>query len=418
MKRFFLILVLLIMMLGVSVPFVTGKFVEGHLQHFETTIMNTDGLQLIGKPHQQVIGWNNSQSESNVKIVALDGQLKIEQQVEHGFLPFKPVEVATKLNPDAVLKNTFKDLFGNELPIEAITQIELGGKSNTIFQQTNGGLKGTLNVDPKGKIVSGTLQAPKLKLPPRVYLFELNEGNFKFNLQRQEERINTQFEGEVHNFSFLKQMDAQKISFHSNVTNSGQMIHQFAWDMKSDQVIVLNKDWGKFKIVAEGKNFDLSAFLKLRELSNKVPTFQKRSMSLIILLQEVPAFLQKLPAFQVKTLTLETPEGNLELVGQFETTPHQAETNSLHIWLKNIKATWNGKVSEKLLRQWLSASSNKNSDEVDKLLKDIENRHRLVRKGEDFVMNLRVENGEALLNDRPFSLGLLHFILGSVVNLF
>ncbi len=409
MKRFFLILVLLIMMLGVSVPFVTGKFVEGHLQHFETTIMNTDGLQLIGKPHQQVIGWNNSQSESNVKIVALDGQLKIEQQVEHGFLPFKPVEVATKLNPDAVLKNTFKDLFGNELPIEAITQIELGGKSNTIFQQTNGGLKGTLNVDPKGKIVSGTLQAPKLKLPPRVYLFELNEGNYKFNVQRQEERISTAFEGDLQNFNFSKQFEAQKITFHSNMINSGQMIHQFAWDLKSDQLTVLNKNWGKLNLVVNGKNFDLSAFAKLKELS-KASAFQQRLMLPIILLQEAPAFLQKLPAFEIKTLTLETPEGNLDLVGQFEMTPPQnAEANSLNILFKNIKANWEGKVNEKLLRQWLSASSNKNSDEVDKILKNIENKNRLVKKGEDFIMNLRIENGEALLNDQPLTLKDLKF---------
>lgn len=409
MKRFLIIFALLIIMLSVSVPYVTGKFVEGHLQQFENTVMNTDGLQLIGTPHQQNIGWNHSQSESNIKITALDGQVKLEQQVEHGFLPFKPVEVSSKLHPDAVLKNTFKDLFGNDLPIEAITQIDLMGKSNTIFHQTNGGLKGTLNVDPRGKVISGTLQTPKLKSPLLAYPIELNEGNFKFNLQRQEERINTQFEGSLQNFSFLKQMDAQKISFHSNVTNSGQMIHQFAWDMKSDQVIILNKDWGKFNIVAEGKNFDLSAFAKLRELS-KAPAFQQRLMLPIILLQEAPAFLQKLPAFQVKTLTLETPEGNLELTGQFEMTPPQnTDANSLNILFKNIKANWNGKVSEKLLRQWLSASSNKNSDEIDKMLKNIENKHRLVRKENDFVMNLRIENGEALLNDQPLTLKDLKF---------
>ena len=141
MKRFIVVFSLLIIMLGSSVPYVTGKFVEGHLQQFENTVMNTDGLQLIGKPHQQIIGWNNSQSQSNIKIVALDGQMKLEQQVEHGFLPFKPVELSTKVYPDAVLKNTFKDLFENDLPIEAITQIDLMGKSNTIFHQTNGGLK-------------------------------------------------------------------------------------------------------------------------------------------------------------------------------------------------------------------------------------------------------------------------------------
>lgn len=404
MKRFFLILVLLIIMLGASVPFVTGKFVEGHLQHFETTIMNTDGLQLIGKPHQQVIGWSNSQSESNVKIVALDGQLKIEQQIDHGFLPFKPVEVATKLNPDAVLKNTFKDLFGNDLPIEAITQIELGGKSNTIFQQTNGGLKGTLKVDPKGKIISGTLQAPKLKLPPRVYLFELNEGNYKFNVQRQEERMSTAFEGDLQNFNFSKQFEAQKVTFHSTMINSGQMIHQFAWNLKSDQLTVLNKNWGKLNFIVNGKNFDLTAVAKLKELF-QVSTFQQRLMLPMILLQEAPAFLQKLPALEIKTLTLETPEGNLNLVGQFEMTPPQnAKANSLNILFKNIKANWEGKVHEKLLRQWLSASNNKNTDEVDKILKNIENKNRLVKKGEDFIINLRIEKGEAFLNDQPLTL--------------
>jgi len=409
MKRFIVVFSLLIIMLGSSVPYVTGKFVEGHLQQFENTVMNTDGLQLIGKPHQQIIGWNNSQSQSNIKIVALDGQMKLEQQVEHGFLPFKPVELSTKVHPDAVLKNTFKDLFENDLPIEAITQIDLMGKSNTIFHQTNGGLKGTLNIDPKGKVVSGTLQTPKLKSPLLAYPFELNEGNFKFNLQRQEERLNTQVDGELHNIAFLKQMDAQKISFHSNVSNSGQMIHQFAWDLKSDQIIVLNKNWGKLNLVMNGKNFDLSVFAKLKELS-KASGFQQRLMLPIILLQEAPAFLQKLPAFQVKTLTLETSEGNLELTGNFEMTPPQnTNVNSLNILFKNIKATWDGKVSEKLLRQWLSASSNKNSDEVDKMLKNIENKHRLVRKGEDFVMNLRIENGEVLLNDQPLTLKDLKF---------
>jgi len=409
MKRFIVVFSLLIIMLGSSVPYVTGKFVEGHLQQFENTVMNTDGLQLIGKPHQQIIGWNNSQSQSNIKIVALDGQMKLEQQVEHGFLPFKPVELSTKVHPDAVLKNTFKDLFENDLPIEAITQIDLMGKSNTIFHQTNGGLKGTLNIDPKGKVVSGTLQTPKLKSPLLAYPFELNEGNFKFNLQRQEERLNTQVDGELHNIAFLKQVDAQKISFHSNVSNSGQMIHQFAWDLKSDQIIVLNKNWGKLNLVMNGKNFDLSVFAKLKELS-KASGFQQRLMLPIILLQEAPAFLQKLPAFQVKTLTLETSEGNLELTGNFEMTPPQnTNVNSLNILFKNIKATWDGKVSEKLLRQWLSASSNKNSDEVDKMLKNIENKHRLVRKGEDFVMNLRIENGEVLLNDQPLTLKDLKF---------
>ncbi len=409
MKRFIVVFSLLIIMLGSSVPYVTGKFVEGHLQQFENTVMNTDGLQLIGKPHQQIIGWNNSQSQSNIKIVALDGQMKLEQQVEHGFLPFKPVELSTKVYPDAVLKNTFKDLFENDLPIEAITQIDLMGKSNTIFHQTNGGLKGTLNIDPKGKVVSGTLQTPKLKSPLLAYPFELNEGNFKFNLQRQEERLNTQVDGELHNIAFLKQVDAQKISFHSNVSNSGQMIHQFAWDLKSDQIIVLNKNWGKLNLVMNGKNFDLSVFAKLKELS-KASGFQQRLMLPIILLQEAPAFLQKLPAFQVKTLTLETSEGNLELTGNFEMTPPQnTNVNSLNILFKNIKATWDGKVSEKLLRQWLSASNNKNSDEVDKMLKNIENKHRLVRKGEDFVMNLRIENGEVLLNDQPLTLKDLKF---------
>jgi len=409
MKRFIVVFSLLIIMLGSSVPYVTGKFVEGHLQQFENTVMNTDGLQLIGKPHQQIIGWNNSQSQSNIKIVALDGQMKLEQQVEHGFLPFKPVELSTKVYPDAVLKNTFKDLFENDLPIEAITQIDLMGKSNTIFHQTNGGLKGTLNIDPKGKVVSGTLQTPKLKSPLLAYPFELNEGNFKFNLQRQEERLNTQVDGELHNIAFLKQVDAQKISFHSNASNSGQMIHQFAWDLKSDQIIVLNKNWGKLNLVMNGKNFDLSVFAKLKELS-KASGFQQRLMLPIILLQEAPAFLQKLPAFQVKTLTLETSEGNLELTGNFEMTPPQnTNVNSLNILFKNIKATWDGKVSEKLLRQWLSASNNKNSDEVDKILKNIENKHRLVRKGEDFVMNLRIENGEVLLNDQPLTLKDLKF---------
>lgn len=409
MKRFFLVFILLIIMLGVSVPFVTGKFVEGQLQQFETAIMNTDGLQLIGTPHQQNIGWNHSQSESNIKIVALDGQIKVEQQVNHGFLPFKPVELSTKLNPDTVLKNTFKDLFGNELPIEAITQIDAMGKSNTLFHQTNGGLKGTLNVDPKGKMVSGTLQAPKLKSPLLAYPFELKEGNFKFSLQRQEERLNTSFEGDLQSFNFLKQFEIQKTAFHSNIINSGQMIHQFAWDLKSDQLININKDWGKFKMVVNGKNFDLSGLAKLRELS-KASAFQQRLMLPIILLQEAPAFLQKLPAFQVKTFTLETPEGNLELVGQFEMTPPQnSETNSLNILFKYIKANWDGKVSEKLLRQWLSASSNKNSEEIDKMLKNIENKHRLVKKDEDFVMNLRVENGEALLNDQPLTLKDLKF---------
>jgi Ca2+-binding EF-hand superfamily protein len=79
------------------------------------------------------------------------------------------------------------------------------------------------------------------------------------------------------------------------------------------------------------------------------------------------------------------------------------------VLFKYIKANWDGKVSEKLLRQWLSASSNKNSEEVDKMLKNIENKHRLVRKGEDFVMNLRVENGEVLLNDQPLTLKDLKF---------
>jgi len=409
MKRFLIIFVLLISILGASVPYVTGKFVEGHLQQFENTVMNTDGLQLIGAPHQQIIGWNTSQSQSNIKITALDGQLKLKQQVDHGFLPFKPVELSSKFHPDAVLKNTFKNMLGNDLPIEAITQIELNGKSNTIFHQTNGGLKGTLNVDPRGKVVSGTLQTPTLKSPYLAYPFELNEGNLKFNVQRQEERLNTQLEGELGTFAFLKQFEAHKISLHSNVSNSNQMIHQFAWDIKSDQVMIMNKEWGKFEIVMEGKNFDLSAFAKLRELS-KAPTFQQRLMLPLMLLQEAPAFLQKLPAFQIKTLTLETPEGNLELVGHFEMTPPQnAETNSLNVLFKNIKATWNGKVSEKLLRQWLSASSNKNSDDVDNALKNIENKHRLVRKDNDFVMNLRIENGEAFLNDQPLTLKDLKF---------
>jgi hypothetical protein len=409
MKRFLIVFTLLIMALGASMPYVTGKFVEGHLQHFENTVMTTDGLQLIGTPHQQTIGWNSSQSQSNIKIVALDGQLKLEQQVDHGFLPFKPVEMSSKIHPDAVLKNTFKNVFGNDLPIEAITQIDLMGKSNTIFHQTNGGLKGTLNIDPKGKVVSGTLQTPKLKSPLLTYPFELNEGNFKFNLQRQEEQLHTQVDGELHYLAFFKQVDAQKVSFHSNVSNSGQMIHQFAWNLKSDQITILNKNWGKLNLVMNGKNFDLSAFAKLKELS-KAPAFQQRLMLPLMLLQEAPAFLQKLPAFQVKTLTLETPEGNLDLTGHFEmTAPQNTEINSLNILFKNIKATWDGKVSEKLLRQWLSASSNKNSDEVDKLLKNIENKHRLVRKGEDFVMNLRIENGEALLNDQPLTLKDLKF---------
>lgn len=409
MKRFLIMGFLVVISAGAIVPYITGKFVEGHLQQFENAVMNTDGLQLIGTPHQQTIGWNNSQSQSNIKITALDGQLKFEQQVNHGFLPFKSVELSTKLHPDAVLKNTFKDLFGNDFPIEAITQIDVMGKSNTIFHQTNGGLKGTLNIDPRGKIISGTLQTPKLKSPLLAYHFELDEGNLRFNLQRQEERINTQLDGELHNLAFLKQVDAQKISFHSNVSNSGQMIHQFAWDMKSDQVTILNKDWGKFKMVADGKNFDLSSFAKLRDLS-KAPAFQQRLMLPLMLLQEAPAFLQKLPAFQVKTLSLETPEGNLELTGQFEMTPPQnTNTNSLNILFKNIKATWDGKVSEKLLRQWLSTTSNKNSDEVDNLLKNIENKHRLVKKEDNFVMKLRIENGEALLNDQPITLKDLKF---------
>jgi uncharacterized protein YdgA (DUF945 family) len=409
MKRFLIIGFLVIVSAGASVPYVTGKFIEGHLQQFENTVMNTDGLQLIGKPHQQIIGWNNSQSQSNIKIVALDGQLKLEQQVEHGFLPFKPVEVVTKIQPDTVLKNTFKHLFGSELPIEAITQIELNGKSNTIFHQTNGDLKGSLVVDSHNKFVSGTLHAPKLKVPPPTYLFELKDGNYRFSLQRQDDRIKTQFEGELKDFAFLNQLNAQKIVFHSNVTNSGQMIHQFAWNMKSDQMMIMNKDWGKFNVVMEGKNFDLSAFAKLRELS-KAPAFQQRLMLPLMLLQEAPAFLQKLPAFQVKTLTLETPEGNLELIGQFEMTPPQnPDTNALNVLFKNIKANWDGKVSEKLLRRWLSASSNKNSDEVDKLLKNIENKHRLVRKDNDFIMNLRIENGEALLNGQPLTLKDLKF---------
>lgn len=409
MKRFLIIGILVIASAGATVPYVTGKFVKGHLQQFENTVMNTDGLQLIGNPHQQTIGWNSSQSQSNIKITALDGQIKLEQQVDHGFLPFKPVEIVTKLQPDTVLKNTFQDLFGNELPIEATTQIDLAGKSNTLFHQTNGELKGSLVVDSRNKLVSGTLHAPKLKIPPPTYLFELKDGNYRFNLQRQDERVKTQFEGELQQFAFSNQLNAQKIVFHSTMNNSGQMIHQFAWDMKSDQLMIMNKDWGKIKVEMEGKNFDLSAFAKLRELS-KAPTFQQRLMLPLMLLQEAPIFLQKLPAFQVKTLNLETSEGNLELTGQFEMTPPQnVETNSLNMLFKNIKANWNGKVSEKLLRQWLSASSNKNSDEVDKVLKNIENKHRLVRKGEDFVMNLRIENGEALLNDQPLTLKDLKF---------
>jgi|WetSurMetagenome_2_1015567.scaffolds.fasta_scaffold22223_4 hypothetical protein len=404
MKRFFIIFMLLIIVLGISIPYVTGKFVEGHLQQFETAVMNTDGLQLVGTPHQQTIGWNNSQSESNVKIIALDGQVKIEQQINHGFLPFKPVELSTKLHPDAVLKNTFNDLFGNELSIEAITQIDLNGKSNTLFHQTNGGLKGTLNVDPRNRFISGTLQAPRLKLPPPLYLFELNEGNYRFNFQHKEERISTQFEATLQNLIFSKQFNAQKIVFHSEMNSSGYMLHQFAWDLKSDQFIMNNKDWGKFQMIINGRNFDLSSFVKLRELL-KVPPFQQRLMFPIILLQEAPAFLQKLPVFQIKTFGLETPEGNLTLTGNFEmTTPHNAQANSLNILFKNVRATWDCKISEKLLRQWLGASGNKNSDEVDKILKNIENKHRLVKKGEDFVMSLRVENGEALLNDQPLTL--------------
>ena len=38
----------------------------------------------------------------------------------------------------------------------------------------------------------------KLKIPPPTYLFELKDGNYRFNLQRQDERVKTQFEGETH----------------------------------------------------------------------------------------------------------------------------------------------------------------------------------------------------------------------------
>lgn len=403
MKRFLIISVLFILSLIATVPYVTGKFVEGHLQQFENNVMNTDGLQLVGKPHQHQIGWRQSQAQSVIKIVPLDGELTLEQQVDHGFLPVKPVEVSTKLQPDAVLKNTFKDLFGNDLPIEAITQIELNGKTHTLFQQTNGDLKGTLEVDPRQKVVSGTLQAPTLKLPPPTYLFELNDGNYDFNIQRQDERLNTQFTAKLGHFKVPNQFDAQKITFQSDVTNSGQMVHQFAWDLKSEQLLIIDKDWGKFDLVIDGKNFDLSGLAKLRELKN-APLFQQRLMLPLMLLQEAPAFLQKLPALNVKNLSLKTEEGTFELTGQFEMTPPQsAEINSLNILFKNIKATLDGKVSEKLLRRWLTLRL-QTAEEVDKFIAVLETKQRLVRKGEDFVMNLRIDNGEALLNGQPLTL--------------
>ncbi|MEY3220878.1 MAG: hypothetical protein RIT27_2235 [Pseudomonadota bacterium] len=409
MKRFLIISALLILSAGATVPYVTGKFVEGHLQQFENTVMNTDGLQLIGTPHQHQIGWRESQAQSVVKIVPLDGQLSLEQQVSHGFLPLKPVEVTTTLQPDTVLKNTFKDLFGSDLPIEATTQIELNGNSQTFFQQTNGDLKGTLKVNPHQKTVSGTLQAPKLKLPPPTYLFELNGGNYRIDLQRQDERLTTQLSGELESFKFLNQLDVQKIAFHSNTTNSGQMLHQFAWDLKGEQIKVLNKDWGTFNLAIDGKNFDLSGLAKLRELKN-APVFQQRLMLPLMLLQEAPAFLQKLPAFNVKHLSLETADGVFELTGQFEMTPPQsAEINSLNILFKNIQANWDGKISEKLLRYFLGAGGNKNSDEIDKMMGNIENKHRLIKKEGNFVMNLRIENGEALLNGQPLTLRDLKF---------
>jgi len=408
MKRFLIISVLLILSLIATVPYVTGKFVEGHLQQFENIVMNTDGLQLVGTPHQHQIGWRQSQAQSVIKIVPLDGQLTLEQQIDHGFLPLKSVEVLTTLQPDAVLKNTFKDLFGNDLPIEAMTQIELNGKTHTSFQQTNGDLKGTLDVDPRQKVVSGTLQAPTLKLPPPTYLFEVNGGDYHFNIQRQNERLNTQLHAKIAHFKVPNQFDAQKITFQSDVTNSGQMVQQFAWDLKSEQLVIVDKDWGKFELIIEGKNFDLSGLAKLRELKN-APPFQQRLMLPLMLLQEAPAFLQKLPILNVKNLSLKTEEGTFELTGQFEMTPPQnTEINSLNILFKNIKANWDGKISEKLLRRWIMLRL-QTAEEVDKFIGALETKQRLVRKGEDFVMNLRIDNGEAFLNDQPLTLRDLKF---------
>lgn len=247
----------------------------------------------------------------------------------------------------------------------------------------------------------------RLKVQNVSHTSSFERADFDFWVGRGETKIGNIKVDSIKNDSFeIQGLSLNQTSDIANGRAKGSI------ELTINSVSVNDKDYGKQVLSVSVDNLDVES---LNQLTEALEQQQKSNMPLIPFGKTYRAmlvFLSKGLHMSIDKLDVNTIWGRLNADIDINLPESQTNLGTLEQVIDNIKAVANILVPNKLVEQmaimWVKAQSEKpeetkvDATQINNTLQNWLNNGWLIKENDNFKLQLRVENSQILINDKPF----------------
>ncbi len=316
--RILLILLFIFSFLLVAIPTFSGMIAQQQLDGIQDTLIAQQQIHLISRQHQR--GWLSSYMENHIELPQGLGNIDLQHQINHGFVPVKAVNIDTLIGFNEQLQQRLAFYLGEIDKAEIQTQFIPLQPIKAKFTVSRAKLKetaisGELTLRPDSAQVDGSFFLHQLQIPQLVRAISF----FRTHIQIQTDSPTPQ-SFTVHSQSQTQQTQLDlwhqdDLALDNSALKLQAALHEALLNLSIDLLVPQLQVGGHFfeplKLVLHLQNIDWQIVQQLLILLQK-PPIQQRFMLPLFLLQNAPSFISRQPSVRLEQLHLHGAQGSLQ----------------------------------------------------------------------------------------------------------